>query len=209
MPSLDMFRAALFALLAVLAPAARAQPASVGCTGVFAADSSHANLVEAFGKANVIYKRIDRPQGSTGFATILFEQDPERRLLVEWRDKASRSRPIYIGISGRSRWVAPLGIRLGTPLAEVEQLNGKPFRLNGFGWDLGGNAAFDKLDGKLGELPGGCQFGFAFEPTAEGLPLGGRYRALNGNLDLRSDLPLLREVKPAVVEILLIFPQNH
>ena len=177
--------------------------------GPFSADGSHAKLVEAFGAENVIYKRIDRPQGSTGFATILFAQDAARRLIVEWRDAVTRSRPIYIGISGRSEWTGPLGIRLGATIEEIEQFNGQAFRLNGFGWDLGGNAAFEKNDGKLGDLPGGCQFGFTFEPTAEGLPLGGKYRALNGNRDLRSDLPLLREVKPAVVEILLIFPQNH
>ena len=206
-----MLRAALLFLFFTLP--AFAQPAtdrlSVACAGAFGADSSHAGLVEAFGADNVIYKRIDRPQGSTGFATILFSKNPERTLLVEWRDTASRSRPIYIGLSGRSTWAGPLGIRLGATLAEVEQLNGRPFRLNGFGWDLGGNAAFAEQDGKLGALPGGCQYGFTFEPTAEGLPLGGKYRPLSGNRDLHSDMPLLREVKPVVVEILLIFPQNH
>lgn len=206
-----MFRAALSLVLLATLPAL-AQPApelSIACTGLFAADSSHARLAAAFGEANVIYKRIDRPQGSTGFATILFDNDPARRLIVEWRDNKTRTRPIYIGISGRAAWSGPLRIRLGMSIGEVEQLNGKPFRLNGFGWDLGGNAAFGKDDGKLGDLPGGCQYGFTFEPTAEGLPLGGRYRPLSGNRDLYSDMPLLREVKPAVVEILLIFPGNH
>lgn len=205
-----MLRAALFFLFTL---PAFAQPApnklEVACAGHFGADSSHAKLVEAFGADNVIHKRIDRPQGSTGFATILFEKDAKRSLVVEWRDAATRSKPIYIGISGRSEWIGPLGVRVGTGIDEIEKLNGKPFRLNGFGWDLGGNAAFEKTDGKLGDLPGGCQYGFTFEPTAEGLPLGAKYRSLNGNRDLRSDMPLLREVKPAVVEILLIFPGNH
>jgi hypothetical protein len=205
-----MLRAAFFFLFTL---PAFAQPApgnlSVACAGAFGAGSSHAGLVEAFGADNVIYKRIDRPQGSTGFATILFEKDPKRRLVVEWRDAATRSKPIYIGISGRSEWSGPLGVRVGTGIEEIEKLHGRPFRLNGFGWDLGGNAAFEKGDGKLGDLPGGCQYGFTFEPTAEGLPLGSKYRSLNGNRDLNSDLPLLREIKPVVVEILLIFPGNH
>ncbi len=191
------------------AATAQTAPLAVNCTGVFGADSSHAKLVEAFGAENVIYKRIDRPQGSTGFATILFAKDRARELLVEWRDTATRSRPIYIGFSGRSEWIGPLGVRLGATIEEIQKLNGKPFRLNGFGWDLGGNAAFEKNDGKLGDLEGGCQYGFTFEPTAEGLPLGGKYRSLSGNRDLFSDMPLLHEVRPAIVEVLLIFPGNH
>jgi hypothetical protein len=204
-------RRALLLLLFAASPATAQMPApaTIACTGLFGADASHAKLVEAFGEANVIFKRIDRPQGSTGFATILFDKDPTRRLIVEWRDNRTRTRPIYIGISGASAWQGPFGIGVGTAIGEIEQLNGKPFRLNGFGWDLGGNAAFGKYDGMLGDLPGGCQYGFTFEPTAEGLPLGGRYRPLSGNRDLMSDLPLLREVKPVVAEILLIFPGNH
>ena len=179
------------------------------CAGLFGHDASHAALVKAFGEENVIYKSIDRPQGSTGKATILFGNDPTRKLIVEWRDEAARSRPIYIGVNNPSRWIGPLGIRIGTGIEEAEKLNGKIFRLNGFGWDLGGNAQFGKNDGKFGDLPGGCQFGFTFEPTAEGLPLGGKYRQLNGNHDLFSDMKLLREIKPVIVEMLLIYPENH
>jgi hypothetical protein len=200
----------LTVLLAALL-AAEPSPAAdtLECSGLFGRDTSHAALVAAFGKENVVYKKIDAPQGSTGMATILFERDRERRLMIEWRDETKLSHPIYIGIDGPSKWVTPFGIRIGTLINEVEKQNGKPFRLNGFGWDLGGAARFGKADGKLGNVPGGCHFGLTFEPTAEGLPLGGKYRTLNGNHDLRSDMPLLREVRPAVVEIFLVFSENH
>jgi hypothetical protein len=199
----------LIAFLLLLAATAAQAEDAIDCTGLFSRSTSHDTLVKAFGAENVVYKRIDAPQGSTGMATILFERDRERRLLIEWRDEEKRTRPIYIGIDARSKWSAPRGIKIGTLIDEVENLNGKPFRLNGFGWDLGGAARFGKNDGTLGDLPGGCHFGLTFEPTAEGLPLGGKYRALNGNQDLRSDMPLLREVKPAVVEIFIVFSDNH
>jgi hypothetical protein len=181
----------------------------IDCSGLFAGDTSHANLTAAFGAENVVYKRIDAPQGSTGMATIVFEKNRERRLTIEWFDEKNLARPIYISIDSASKWIAPLGIRIGTAIEEVERLNTRPFRLNGFGWDLGGAARFGKNDGTLGNLPGGCHLGLTFEPTTEGLPLGGRYRALNGNQDLRSDMPLLREVKPAIVEVLVVFGENH
>jgi len=196
------------ALLLAAAGIARAED-RIDCMGLFGRDTSHTALTEAFGVANVVYKRISAPQGSTGMGTILFEHDRKRRLLIEWRDEEKRARPIYIGIDAKSGWIAPLGIRAGMSIEDVEKLNGKPFRLNGFGWDLGGAARFGKQDGNLGNLPGGCHFGFTFEPSTEGLPLGGKYRPLSGNVDLRSDMPLLREVKPVVVEILIVFPENH
>jgi len=179
------------------------------CAGLFGRDTSHAALVKAFGAENVTYKRIDAPQGSTGMATILFERDRKRRLLIEWRDENNRTRPIYIGIDAKSEWIAPPGIHAGMPIEEVEKLNGRPFRLNGFGWDLGGAARFGKQDGRLGALAGGCHLGLTFEPTTEGLPLGGKYRPLSGNVDLGSDMPLLREIRPVVVEILVVFSENH
>jgi hypothetical protein len=185
------------AALALLGAAAANAEDRIECSGLFGRDTSHAALVKAYGEANVVYKKIDAPQGSTGMATVVFERIRDRRLTIEWFDEKALSRPIYIGIEG-PKWVAPLGIRLGTPIEEVEKLNGKTFRLNGFGWD-----------GKLGNVQGGCHFGIKFEPTAEGLPLGGKYRVLNGNKDLYSNLPLLREVKPAVVEILIIYSENH
>jgi len=200
---------AISLLLSFAGFAAARADSTIDCSGVFGRDTSHEALVKAFGAENVVYKKIDAPQGSTGMATIVFERDRERRFLIEWRDEEKRARPIYIGIDGSSKWIAPLGIKIGTLIAEVEKQNGRPFRLNGFGWDLGGAARFGTDDGRLGNLPGGCHLGLTFEPTAEGLPLGGRYRTLNGNHDLRSDMPLLREVKPAVVEIFIVYAENH
>ncbi len=199
----------MYAAAFVLAGAVTARAEDrIECAGLFGRDTSHAALVKAYGETNVVYKKIDAPQGSTGMATVVFERLRNRKLTIEWFDEKNLARPIYISIEG-PKWVGPLGIRLGTPIDEVEKQNGKPFRLNGFGWDLGGSARFGKDDGKLGTVPGGCHFGLTFEPTAEGLPLGGKYRVLNGNKDLRSDLLLLREVKPAVVEILIIYSDNH
>jgi hypothetical protein len=204
-----MLRKTLLSIVLLLSAAAAAAEDRIACSGLFGRDTSHADLVRAFGSENVTYKRIDAPQGSTGMATVLFANNRERRLTIEWFDEANRARPISISIDHASKWVAPFGIRIGSRIDEVETLNGKPFRMNGFGWDLGGHARFGKDDGRLGSVPGGCHFGIAFEPTAEGLPLGGKYRALNGNRDLSSAMPLLREVKPAVAEILIIFAENH
>lgn len=130
---------------AALTMLSAARAAQIDCSGLFGRDTSHAALVKAFGADNVVYKKIDAPQGSTGMATILFERDRERRLTIEWRDELNLARPIYIGIDGPSKWLTPFGIRSGTPIGEVEKQNGKPFRLNGFGWDLGGAARFGKL----------------------------------------------------------------
>ena len=50
--------------------------------------------------------------------------------------------------SYNSPWRSKKGIGLGSLLAEIEALNGKPFEMSGFGWDYGGNIT-DFKGGKL------------------------------------------------------------
>ena len=72
----------------------------------------------------------------------LFGRDTSHAALVK---AFGADNVVYKKIDGPSKWLTPFGIRIGTPFGEVEKQNGKPFRLNGFGWDLGGSARFDML----------------------------------------------------------------
>src|SRR5712671_5910398 len=48
-------------------------------------------------------------------------------------DLNARRQTSLIVINGQSAWTAPKGLRLGLPLAALEKLNGRPFRMRGFG----------------------------------------------------------------------------
>ena len=119
---------------------------ALGCEGAFARDTTHAKLVAAFGAKNVAFKEVDAAEGSKGRATVLFDDDPTKRIVVFWHDE-KRTRPSMIKVSAPSLWVGPGGIGNGMKLTDVEKLNGKPFKLAGFDWDGGGLVR--ELDGKL------------------------------------------------------------
>lgn len=196
------FLASLFSAFLFAQPAsAQNDPAKdfvISCSGPFAKNASHADIEKAFGMENVTYGEVPGPEGSTEKATIVFADNPERRLEIQWHDEEKRSRPASItagNTDGQSRWSAPLGIRLGMPIAEVQKIAGKPFRINGFEWDLGGYAAIPGT--KFEKLPGGCGLSLRFAPAQE-IPEGKKYRKLVGDVKLRSDDKLLLEVKPVL-----------
>jgi hypothetical protein len=54
---------AVVGVLALAATSAAAAPDTLACEGVFAKDTTHAKLAEAFGKSNVAFVDIDSDQG--------------------------------------------------------------------------------------------------------------------------------------------------
>jgi hypothetical protein len=189
-------------LLRLALPAAAAEPAEIKCAPPFAADASQASLVKAFGRKNVVRKTIDGPEGTTLDATLIYPNDPARRLIVLWQDEAARTRPSAIIVRDNSKWMAPGGIGLGATLDEVSQINGEPFNISGFDWDYGGSAGFE--NGALADLDGGCVLGltFALGPA----PLGPGFDAIIGDRQISSDDPLMVKAAPSVVEMSIGYP---
>ena len=115
-------------------PTQPALPArAVTCGGAFAKDSSHLKLATAYKPENIVFTEVDASEGKSLMATMLFPKDPKRRLEVWWDNETSRSGTYLIVINGQSTWSAPKGLKLGLQVAQLERLNGKPFKLKGFG----------------------------------------------------------------------------
>jgi hypothetical protein len=174
---------------------------TIGCEGAFAKDTSHAKLVAAFGATNVTFKEVDAAEGSKAKATVLFDDDPTRRIVVFWHDE-KRARPGMIRVSAPSLWIGPGGIGNGLKLTDVEKLNGKPFKLAGFDWDGGGFVR--ELDGKL--KPAGCNLVIRFEPGIAN-PLPARYAEITGDRTIVSNNQLLRRTRAQVSEWGIGYPR--
>jgi len=125
---------------------------------VFAKDSSHIKLAQAFEAKNIDFGAVAGPDGTSLNASILYGSDPKRRLEVLWQNEAARSDVSLIVITGQSQWSAPKGLRLGLALAALEKLNGKPFKMSGFDkdhvatlsdWDGGTLSALTTKDGDM------------------------------------------------------------
>src|SRR5215470_2133051 len=62
---------------------------AVACSGVFAKESTHVKLAAAFDAKNIVFGEVDGPDGSKLNASILFPNDPKRRLEVLWQDETA------------------------------------------------------------------------------------------------------------------------
>jgi hypothetical protein len=199
--------AALASALALLSSPLSAQqrvPATgthvIACSGTFAKDSNEDQLETAFDSKNVIFADVETNDGSKVPASVLFPNDPKRRLEVWWSNPANHSDIHLIVIGGQSTWTAPGGMRLGQTLEQVEKLNQKPFKLKGYdknrianvsGWD----------GGALANLPGGCAPGLSLRanPKASAEATS----ALPADKEYISSDPAIRSTKPTVSEILI------
>jgi hypothetical protein len=193
-------------------PVAAAKPATppkpepartVACSsGTFAKNSGHLRLAQAFGVHNVDYTEVSGDDGSTLMASVLFPNDPKRRLEVLWDDDIERTGTRMIVIGGQSTWSAQKGLRLGLPLATLEKVNGKPFKLMGF--EKGGMAIVsDWNGGALGLLTDGCKVGVQLKPDPKAATAA--LDAVSGDKEFASSDPAIRAAKPIVGEIIVAY----
>jgi hypothetical protein len=98
--------------------------------------TTRVGLNKLFGAANVKDGKIYGPEGESTPGTIVFPKDPKRKLEITW---TSKKRIGVVSMDGTSSvYKTAEGITLGTTLQRLEELNGKPFKFSGVGWDYGG-----------------------------------------------------------------------
>ena len=172
--------------------------------GPITQQSDESVLRRIFGDANVKQGRIQIGEGETLPGTVLFPDDSSRQLMILWSDTVGRRLPSRLILRGdSSRWSLRPGITLGTTLERLEQLNGRPFTLAGFGWDYsgvvtdwrGGSVAAPSRNAKVYLLP---------PPSKASTP---SYSRVLGDKDYASDLPAMKELQPVVYQIFYDFPE--
>jgi len=184
----------------VIVPGKRAGPID--------AQASEAKLVELFGAPNVAREPFEVEPGVTVPATIVFASDPARRAIVLWRDE-TRSGPESVLIRGeRSVWQTDKGITLGTPLATLRRINGKPLTLIGFGSEVGGTV-LDNGGGALTELGApekGERVGRTLVLRVEPDPSqrdSAAYQQAIGDVELSSESDAMRTLNPRVFQLMV------
>ena len=178
----------------------RAPTTVIACSGTFAKDSSHLELATAFNSKNVTFADVEAADGTKVPASILFPNDPKRRLEVWWSNPTTRSDIHLIVIGGQSTWTAPGGMRLGQTLEQVEKINQKPFNLKGFDKDHIATGS-DWYGGALATVAGGCKLGLSLRADAKASVE--RIGALSADKEYSSSDPAIRATKPTITEILI------
>jgi hypothetical protein len=177
----------------------RAPTTVVACSGTFAKDSSHLKLAMFFDSKNITFTDVEA-SGSKVPASVLFPNDPKRRLEVWWSNITARKDIHLIVIGGQSTWTAPGGLRLGQTLEQVEKLNHKPFKLKGFDKDRIATGR-DWDGGALVTVAGGCKPGVSLRADAKASAEA--IGALSVDEEYSSSDPAIRAAKPTVSEILI------
>lgn len=177
----------------------------VACRGQFGPNATHADLVKAYGAKNVTYEDVNRAEGEVVKASVVFAKDPTRRLEVEWFDEEKRAKPSTITVFGENnRWIGPFGITNGMTIQRIEQIAGKPFKINGFAFDVAGKGHFEGT--KLEKLAGGCSFGAHFE--IEGGQPPEHLKRFIGEVEIDSNDPDLLTLKPKLWIYTLRYPAS-
>lgn len=126
--------------------------------------------------------------------------DTDDELEIAWQDSARTRISMVTARRTAGRWATPAGVRVGTTLAELEELNGGPFTLSGFGWDYGGGLGSWENGRLAGTLTEGIHFRFDADDDAL-LALGGgpAVEALHREQLVRSDHPSAQRAGITVV----------
>ena len=92
-------------------------------------------MMSFFGESNVGDALIPQGDGKTVRGTVIFSEDPERRLFIEW--KYHNVSPSAVIVEGK-RWRTTKGFGVGSRLSEIVKANEGPISFAGFGWDYAG-----------------------------------------------------------------------
>ena len=196
----------LIALL-LFATAAFAAEDVIDCTGAFSPQTSEQALIAKYGKVNVKRDMIHVAEGAEEAGTILFPNDPKRRVEIVWKNKKGRKSPEWLRVPADSRW-SVFGLRNGMAVADLEKRNGRHFLFSGFGWDYGG-AVTNWRGGAIAQLGGKtCHVGVSIDPVYPDNPTKAEEKALenvSGDREHPSTSPHLKKLKVQVVELTVMY----
>lgn len=155
-------------------------------------------LAARFGAENISTQTLPGAEGEPYEATVVFANDPARRLEVVWNEARTAPASVSVNTAG-TQWSTAEHITIGTSIGDVERANVMPFKLWGFGWDYGGWVS-DWNAGTLSQstVPG-CRLRVHFDArTDPGV-------GASGDSEFNSNDPAIRAADPAVSEFGLMF----
>jgi hypothetical protein len=183
-------------LVELLQNALLSQNLVLSCEGNFPADLSADALAQRYGAANVAHDSLYLGEGMFEQGTILFPTDSTRRAEILWKDIPARRNPRVVRVTAQnSKWQTPNGLKIGLDLRGAEKLNGRAFRIAGFGFD--GSGTVTSWDGQLASgTTSPCEMRARFNDLPSGSSTQASYRQVIGDRIFSSGHPALQTLNP-------------
>lgn len=200
----------LLILLLLLVPCLAEVPAyqqivSKKQVGPVTKTSTRADIAAIVGTAYMEEGEVYLGEGLTSPATVVYPGHPNRMLKIVWKPGPKETAtPESVWLMGdESEWQTPSGITLGTSLRELQKLNGVPFALLGFEWDLGGgvNSWGGNLEDELRDVYVRLKLPEdAYEKAGEK-----ELAEVLGDREVSSSHPVFQKVNPVIDRIVVTF----
>jgi len=167
--------------------------------------STRADIAAIVGTAYMEEGEVYLGEGMTSPATVVYPGHPNRMIKVVWKPGPKESAtPESVWLVGNeSEWKTPSGISLGTGLKELEKLNGVPFALLGFEWDLGGGV--NSWGGDLEDEMRDVHVRLKLPENVYELADQEVIEQIVGDRELSSSHPAFRTINPVVDRIVVTF----
>ena len=169
--------------------------------------TSEAELLKIFGEENLTKDSTYNINGEKVDINIIYPKTKDQ-VEIYWTKKDGKNaistikQAAFFDDTSSSylldtRWKTSFGLKLGTTLKEIEELNGYPFIFYGFGWDNGGFIS-EFNGGKLSKLPIALQIGVTDTKSNANNP---DYENLLGNREFNSSDEEAQRLNPVVHSI--------
>ena len=196
-------------MIALIVGQEAAASRTFGCAGPFTPELTEQRLIEIYGAANVRAGEVYVGEGFSEPGATVFPESPRDRIEIVWSDGEKRAKPRFVRMNSKSsRWKTKDLITIGSDLKSIERINGRPFRLFGFGWDHSGTVA-SWAGGRLeGAETAGCRMRVTLLPPggAEGWPA--IWQQVVGDREFSSGHPAMQQLNPRVHQLLLGFSRH-
>lgn len=181
--------------------------------GPITASTTRADLVRLFGAANVTEGETNIGDSGPLPCTRVFAKRPDSSLTIIWGEN-QRNKKIgaiefcWETTNSTCRWHIADGVGFGTTLKTLEKMNGRPFKIRGFGWDFGGQISSWE-GGRLEAWQTPCgNVGLSLNPTAAAME-STAYGSVMGDAEFLSSKPELQKLDPAISRIEFSFGEQR
>ena len=107
--------------------------------GVITISTDFDGLKKVFGEASVVDERICGPECVDSIDVTKVYKKTNKEFVIHWEENAYHKKITMIETyATASPFHTPEGLKIGSSMQDIVNINGKPINFMGFGWDYGG-----------------------------------------------------------------------